>query len=141
VQRHVAIVAELAERDPQPVPLPDADHGVGVQADQFAAAHAGAGEQLDDQPIARVPAGPGRGHELRGVAVIEELGQRLGSFGQVPAQDRVARRGVGPVPLDDPLEEHPQGAQPLPLSVLRQRPAVNTATTGEVDLEVLDRRG
>jgi hypothetical protein len=71
VPRHVAVVAEFAERDPQPVALSDADHGVGVQADELTAAHAGAGEQFHDQPVARVLAGPGGEHELRGLGVIE----------------------------------------------------------------------
>ncbi len=117
----------------------DADHGVGVEADELTAAHSGAGEQFHDQPVARVLAGSGGEHELRGVGVVEELRQRLGPFGQIPVQDRVARRGIGPVPFDDPLEEHPQGAQPLPLGVLTQRPAAVARPGGEVDLEVLDR--
>jgi len=77
--------------------------------------HAGAGQQLDDQPVAGIGAGPGGGHQPGGVAVVEELRQRLWLFGDVPGDDRVAGRRVGPVPLNDPLEELPHGAQPLPV--------------------------
>ena len=46
------------------------------------------------------------GHQLGGVAVIEELGERVGAWWEVTADDRVAAWGVGPFPLDDPFEEH-----------------------------------
>ena len=39
VQRDVAVVAELAQRDPQPVPGADLDDRVGVQAGQFPGPH------------------------------------------------------------------------------------------------------
>ena len=119
VQRDVAVVAELAERDAQPVAGADLDDRVGVQVRQLAGAHPGAGEQFDDEPVARVGAGPGGGHQPGGVAVVEELRQRLGLLGDVPGDDRVAGRGVGPVPLDDPLEELAHGPHPLPVRVLR----------------------
>ena len=69
VQRDVAVVAELAQRDPQPVPGADLDDRVGVQAGEFAGPHAGPGQQLDDQPVAGVGAGPGGGHQPGRVAV------------------------------------------------------------------------
>ena len=105
VQGHVPVVAELAERDPQPVPGADLHDRVGVQVRQLPGPHPGAGQQLDDEPVAGVSAGPGRGHQPGRVTVVEELRQRLGLLGDVPGDDRVARRGVRPVPLDDPLEE------------------------------------
>jgi hypothetical protein len=107
VQWHVAVVAELAQRDPQPVPGADLDDRVGGQAGQFAGPHAGAGQQPGDQPVAGVGAGPGGGHQPGRVAVAGELGQRLGLFGDVPGDDRVAGRRVGPVPLDDPPRRTP----------------------------------
>ena len=135
---HVAVVAELAQRDPQPVPGADLDDRVGVQAGQFAGPHAGAGQQLDHQPVAGISAGPGGGHQLGGVAVVEELGQRLGLFRDVPGDDRVAGRRVGPVPLDDPLEELAYGPHPLPVRLGRDRLAAAPGLDGEPHLVVLD---
>jgi hypothetical protein len=57
---------------------------------QLAEAHAGAGQQLDDQPVPRVAAGAGGGRELGCVAVVEELGQSLGSAGR--SQFRIGLR-------------------------------------------------
>src|SRR6185312_5166463 len=67
VQRDVTAVAELAQRDAQPVPGADLDDRVGVQAGQLAGPHAGAGQQLDHEPVAGVGAGPGGGHQPGGV--------------------------------------------------------------------------
>jgi hypothetical protein len=107
VQRDVAVVAELAQRDPQPVPGADLDDRVGLQPGELAGPHAGAGQQLDHQPVAGVGAGPGGGHQPGGVAVARELGQRPGLFRDVPGDDRVAGRRIGPVPLDDPTRRTP----------------------------------
>ena len=68
--------------------------------------------------------GAGGGHELGGVLVVEELRERLGAGRDVAVQDRVAARGVGPVPLDEPLQEDPDHPQPLALGVLGQRRAL-----------------
>ena len=113
VQGDVAVVAQLAERDPQPVVAADLHDGVGLEIGEFAGAHAGAGEQLDNEAVAWVGAGAGGGHELRGVLVVEEAGQRFGLLRDVAVDHRVAGRGVGPVPLDDPLEERADHPQPL----------------------------
>jgi hypothetical protein len=115
VQGHVPVVAELAERDPQPVPGADLHDRVSLQAGQFPGPHPGAGQQLDHEPVPGVSAGPGRAHQPGRIAVIEKLRQRLGLLGDVPGDDRVPRRGVGPVPLDDPLEELADRAHPLPV--------------------------
>src|SRR6516164_1543955 len=68
-----------------------------------------------------------RGSALARVAAISlaasrspgELRQRLRFLGDVPGDHRVAGRGAGPVPLDDPLKELAHGPHPLPV-----RPAV-----------------
>ena len=39
VQGHVAVVAELAQRDPQPVPGADPHHRIGVEIGQLAGPH------------------------------------------------------------------------------------------------------
>jgi hypothetical protein len=49
VQRDVAVVVELADRDPQPVGVPDADHGVDLQGAELTDAHPGAGQEFDGQ--------------------------------------------------------------------------------------------
>src|SRR6185437_16230333 len=71
VQRDVPVVAEFAQRDPQPVPGADEHDRVGVQAGELAGPHAGAGQQFDDEPVAGVGAGPGGGHQPGRVAVVE----------------------------------------------------------------------
>ena len=138
MQGHVPVVAELAQRDAQPVPGADPHHRVGVEVSQLPGPHPGAGQQLYHQPVARVGAGPGGGHELGGVAVVEELRQRLGFLGDVPGDDRVARRRIGPVPLDDPLEELADGPHPLPVRLLRDRLAAAAGLGGQPYLVVLD---
>ena len=120
MQRDEAVVAELADGDPQPVGVADQGDGVGGELAQLAGPHAGAGQHLDDQAIAREAVGLSRRHQLGGVLVVEELGQRIGPGRDVAVEDRVASRGVGPVPLDEALEEDPDHAQPLALGVLGQ---------------------
>jgi hypothetical protein len=137
VQGHVAVVAELAEGDAQPVGRSDEDDGVGLEIGEFAGPHAGAGEQFDDQAVAGVGAGPGGCHEPGRVAVVQESGERVGAGRDVAADDGVAGRCVGPVPLDDPLEEHAQHPQPLTESVSGQR-AVGAVLLRQPHLEVLD---
>jgi hypothetical protein len=136
VQRHVPVVAELAEPDAQPVGGADEDDCVGFQAGELAGPHPGPREQLHDQPVAGVSDGPGGGHQPGGVAVVEELRQRLGFLRDVPGDHGVAGRGVGPLPLDDPLEELAEGPDPLPAGLFRDRPACPGG--GRPQFEVLD---
>ena len=87
VQRHIAVFADLAQRNAQPVPGADPHHRVGVQVGQLPGPHPGAGQQFDHEPVTRVGAGPGGGHQPGGVAVVEEFRQRLGFLGDVPGDD------------------------------------------------------
>jgi hypothetical protein len=73
-------------------------------------AQPGARQHLDHESSLRVEP-DGGGHELGGLVVVEELRQRLVEFGQVGPQDRVPRRGVGMVPLDESLEHDAQYRQ------------------------------
>jgi len=94
---------------------------------------------LRDEPVAGDGVGAGRGHERGGLLVGEELGDRFGAVWDVAVQDRVAAGRVGPVPLDEPLEEDPDHPQPLSLGVLRQRqPGGAAGLGGEPHLVVLD---
>ena len=54
-------------------------------------------------------------------------------------EDRVPARSVGPVQLNDPLEEAPDHPQTVPLGVLGHSGAVgDRGRAGEPDLVVLD---
>src|SRR3954468_5608503 len=54
VQRNVAVVVQLADRDPQPVGRADLHDRVNGEGQQLATADPGAGKQLDDQPGQRI---------------------------------------------------------------------------------------
>ena len=51
--------------------------------------------------------------QLRGGRVVEGFGQGVVLAGQVGRDDRHPGRGVGPVPVADAHEEHPQRAEPV----------------------------
>ena len=138
VQGDVAVVAQLADGDPQPVAVTDEHDGVSVEVAQLSGTHSGAGEDLDDEAVAGVGGGAGGGHQPGGVTVVEELGQRLAARWDVATDDRVAGGGVGPVPLDDSFEEHAQHVQPLTLRGRRQTVAADAGLVGEPHLVVLD---
>ena len=138
VQRDVAVVAQLADRDAQPVAVTDEHDCVGVEIAQLTRTHPGAGEDFDDEPVAGIAGGTGGGHQSGGVTVVEELRERFGAGWDVATDDRVAGRGLGPVPLDDPFEEHPQHPQSLTLRARRQPVAAHPGPGDEPQLEVLD---
>ena len=77
VQRHVAVVVQLADGDAQTMAVSLADHGVVFEPGELADAHPGAGQQLDHEPTAQVGVLGQRGHELGGRRIVQELGQRL----------------------------------------------------------------
>jgi hypothetical protein len=85
VQRDVAVVAELAERDAQPVPGADLGDRVSFQACEFAGPHAGAGQQLDHQLVAGVGAGRAAAISLAASRSSRNLGSGSGFFGMSPA--------------------------------------------------------
>jgi hypothetical protein len=120
------------------VALTDEHDGVGVEVTQLTGAQSGAGEHFDDEAVTRVGGAAGGGHQSSSLAVVEELRQRFRARWDVTADDRVAGRGVVPVPFDDPFEEHAQHPQPLPLGVRRQAVAVDTRSLVQPHLEVLD---
>jgi hypothetical protein len=73
VQRHVAVVTQLAQWDAQPVVAADLHHRVGLEGDQLTDPHAGASQQLHHKPIPRIAAGAGGGHEFGRVPIVKEL--------------------------------------------------------------------
>ena len=124
VQRDEAVIAQLADGDAQPVGVADQGDGVGVELAELTGPHAGAGQHLDDQAITRETVRPSCLHQLGGILVVQELGQRIGPRRDVAVEDRVASWGVVPVPLDEALEEDADHAEPLALGVLGQVRAV-----------------
>jgi hypothetical protein len=114
VQRHVAIVVEFADRDPQPVGRSDLDYSVGGEAEEFTFAHPGPGEQFDREPAELVGELPRRCHELSVRGVVEKPGQWFVFDGHVGGVDRWPGGCVGVVPLDDPPEERTEVAHPHP---------------------------
>ena len=85
MQRDVAVGVQLADRGAQPVGRADLDDRVDGEPEQLAAAHPGAGEGVDYEPVERVGQGAGGGHERGGLGVVEEPGQRLVLAGPVAA--------------------------------------------------------
>ena len=113
VQRQVAVLAELADRDVQPGCGTDLDHGVGGQGGELADPQPGAQQHLDGDPDQQ-PVVVGRGAEqLRGGGVVEGLGQRVVLAGQVAGEHRHPGWRLVPAPLLDADEEHPQRAEPV----------------------------
>jgi hypothetical protein len=56
---------------------------------------------------------PGGAEQPGGGRVVERLGQRVVGAGQVAEEDRDPGGCLGPVPLLDPDEEHPQRPEPV----------------------------
>jgi hypothetical protein len=138
VQRDVAVVVELADRDAKPERVADADHRVVTQCADLAGAHAGPGEDLDHEPAASVGIVRERGHELRGGRVVEELRERLVGLGEVAGEHGDLARCVVVVPVDDPFEERSQQAQVVPDRGRRQRTSAPAAPLCEPLLVVLE---
>jgi hypothetical protein len=107
VQRDVAVVVQLADRDVQPVSSADLHDRVVLESDQLADPQAGPDQDFADQEPRLVLGGA---QELGRGWVIERLGQRLVLAGKVTEQDRDVPGSVVPAPLLKAQEEHPQGA-------------------------------
>src|ERR687898_2286545 len=82
----------LPTRDAQPMGVVQSVRGVVAQSAEFTGSHAGAGQELDDQPAQPVGVGGESGHELRRAGVVEELWCRLVCVGQVPGEDGYSAR-------------------------------------------------
>ena len=113
VQRQVAVLAELADRDVQPGPGADVHDRVGAQAGVFADPQPGAQQHLHGDADQQPPVGLGGAQQFRGGGVVEGLGQRVVLAGQVAGEHRHPGRGLVPAPFVEADEEHPQGAEPV----------------------------
>ena len=114
VERDVAVGVQLADRDVEPFGVADLHDRVGGQAEEFAFAEPGAGEDLDGYPVEQGWQLAGGGEQGGGVGVVEEPGQRPVADRVVAGEDGVAHGCVVVAPLDDPVEEAAQVAEPHP---------------------------
>jgi len=62
MQRDGAVVAQLAHGDAHPVPVADANDGVGLEVAQLAGATTDPSQHLDHQAIAGIGSSAGGGH-------------------------------------------------------------------------------
>jgi hypothetical protein len=113
MQRQVAVLAELADRDVQPRPGADQDHGAGREAGVFADPQPGAQQHLHGDAHQHPAVLLGGAQQFRGCGVAEGLGQRAVQAGQVAGEHRHPGRGVVPAPFVAADEEHPQRAEPV----------------------------
>jgi hypothetical protein len=73
---------ELSDGNAQPVRRADLHDGVDREPEELAFAQAGAGQELDAQPVEGVGQRAGGLEELGGRGVVEEAGQGLVGDGQ-----------------------------------------------------------
>ncbi len=83
MERDVAVVVEFADRHAQPVPAVHEHDSVGGEFAELADAKSGAGEHLDHQPPDRIGI-CGGAHQLGGVGVGQEFGERSSGVGRSP---------------------------------------------------------
>ncbi len=138
VQRDVAVGAELAERDVQPVGGADLHDRVDGEVQELAFAQAGAGQELHGQADERAGAGAGGLQQLGERAVVQEAGQRLDRGAE--GRRRTPARGgdIAAVPLGEPLEAGAQRAGVPGEADLGQVPAAGRWPAGQVQLAGLD---
>ena len=105
VQRDVAVVVQFADRNSQPVGGADLHDRVDGEAEQFAAADAGAGEQFDDQAGQRIRVSAGGAQQLGRGGVVEEARQRFVDDRKVAGEHQRPHRRVRVAPFGDPGEE------------------------------------
>jgi len=113
VQRQVAVLAELADRDVQPGPGADEHDGISAQAGELADPQPGAQQHLHGDPDQHPAVVLSSSQEFRGGGVVEGLGQGMVLAGQVAGKHRHPRRRLVPAPFLNAQEEHPQGAEPM----------------------------
>jgi hypothetical protein len=77
VQRQVAVLAELADRDVQPGRGTDLDNRVGAQRGELTDPQTGAQQHLDGDPDQQPLVGVRCPQQLRRGRIVERLGQRV----------------------------------------------------------------
>ena len=104
VQRQVAVLAELADRDVQPGPGTDLHHGVRAQGGVLADPQPGAQQHLHGDAHEQPLVGLRGAQQFRGAGVVQGPGQRVVLAGQVAGEHR-----------------HPGGASSQPHSSSRMK--------------------
>jgi len=137
-QGNVAIVVQLADRDPELVEVSELDDGFVFEGGELADAHPGAGQQLHHEPPSPVRVLGQCGHEPGRRRIVQELGQRVVEDGEVGRVDREPGRSVVVVPLDDPLEERAQEAERCRMVVVDKGLPPLPGRAALPGLEVLD---
>ncbi len=84
MKRNIAVVAELPDRDMQPMMITDTDDRILGEVGELADPHPGPGQQQHTELPERVRFDVGLVHELGHLRVIEELRQRLRRGGTSP---------------------------------------------------------
>ena len=95
VQRDVAVVVQLADRDPQPVGRTDLHDRIDGEGEQLAAPDAGTGKQFDDQPGQRIWVRAGGAQQLGRGGIVEKPRQRLVDYRQVTGNINGRSGGFG----------------------------------------------
>ena len=138
VQRQVAVLAQLPDRDVKPGCGTDLHDRVGGQAGELTDPKPGAQQYLDghahQQPLVVVCSS----EQFCGGGVVEGLGQWVVLSGQVTGKHRHPRRCLVPAPFVDADEEHPQGAEPVRQRGIRDPCLVLTRSCSQPRLVVLD---
>ena len=118
VQRDVAVVAQLAQRDPQPVVAADHARPSRLRGRPVHRRACRCG------PAVRRRAGPAGRCAARAAVMSfaaswssRKRGSGSGFLGMSPLMTGLRAGAIGPVPLDDPFEERANHPQPLPMRV------------------------
>ena len=138
VQRQVAVLAELADRDVQPRAGADLHDRVGLQAGVLADPQAGAQQHLHRDAHEQALVVLRGAQQFRGAGIVERFRQRVVGAGQVAGEHRHLRRGLVPAPFVQADEEHPQRAEPVDDGAGGQPRLVLPGAGGEPGLVVLD---
>ena len=104
MQRDVAVVAQFAQWDSQPVRGSDLHDRVDGEINELALAHAGARQEFHREAHERVVVAAGGLQHLGRGAVVEETGQRFVQAGQVTGEHQHCGRLVGAGPFGESLE-------------------------------------
>ena len=138
MQRQVAVLAELADRDVQPRARADVHHRISAQRGVLTDPQARAQQHLHGDAHEQALVVLGGAQQPGGAGIVEGLGQRVVLAGQVTGKHRHPRRGLVPAPLIEADEEHPQRAQPVGDGRGGQPRLVLPGPGGEPGLVVLD---
>ena len=140
VQRQVAVLAQLADRDVQPRAGADVHDSISAQRGVLAHAQPGAQQHFHGDPHQQALVVLRGAQQPGGGAVVEGLGQRVVLAGQVAGEHRHPGRCFVPAPFVEADEEHPQRAEAVGDGRGGQGRLVLPGPGGEPGLVVLDVR-